>query len=393
MALLSFPPSPTPGELYPLAPLPGQVQYRWDSPNQTWVLEGVATGVAAGTYGDANNVGQFTVDTQGRITFAQNVPITGVVASAFAAKGDILVGTGPNAFAALPVGADGFSLTANSACAEGVEWVASSGAVPATPTTFGTVIGLTDASANAGLGSYALFSVTSGGGNVAIGESALSANTTGSYNTAVGNYAAYSNVSGSYNTAVGLNVFNSNVSGEFNNAYGVGALGANISGCYNNAYGWGALGVSVGDNNVAMGTKAMACNLAGSFNTGIGDCAICNVTSGCNNVGLGYQSGFNVTTGCNNVAIGPQTQVASPTGDCQLAIGFSSTDNWLTGDSTKAIQPGAGIKDCAGLTGSNGQVLMSTGANAVCWSGGVTGVYAFGAFTVTICNGIITSVV
>jgi len=33
--------------------------------------------VAVGTYGDASNVGQFTVDAQGRITFAQNVPIPG----------------------------------------------------------------------------------------------------------------------------------------------------------------------------------------------------------------------------------------------------------------------------------------------------------------------------
>jgi hypothetical protein len=33
--------------------------------------------VITGTYGDASNVGQFTVDSQGRITFAQNVPIPG----------------------------------------------------------------------------------------------------------------------------------------------------------------------------------------------------------------------------------------------------------------------------------------------------------------------------
>jgi hypothetical protein len=43
----------------------------------TWRLEGSATGVGAGTYGDASNVGQFTVDAQGRITFAQNIPIPG----------------------------------------------------------------------------------------------------------------------------------------------------------------------------------------------------------------------------------------------------------------------------------------------------------------------------
>jgi hypothetical protein len=40
------------------------------------VLEGTATGVIAGTYGDAYSVGQFTVDAVGRITFAQNVAIS-----------------------------------------------------------------------------------------------------------------------------------------------------------------------------------------------------------------------------------------------------------------------------------------------------------------------------
>ena len=76
MALLTFPPSPLNGDLYPAAPLPGQSQYRWSSADSTWRLEGVATGVGVGTYGDATNVGQFTVDAQGRISSAANVPIT-----------------------------------------------------------------------------------------------------------------------------------------------------------------------------------------------------------------------------------------------------------------------------------------------------------------------------
>ena len=36
-----------------------------------------ATGVAPGTYGDATHVGQFTVDAKGRLSFAQDVLITG----------------------------------------------------------------------------------------------------------------------------------------------------------------------------------------------------------------------------------------------------------------------------------------------------------------------------
>jgi hypothetical protein len=37
------------------------------------------TAVTPGQYGDATNVGQFTVDKQGRLTQAANVPITGSV--------------------------------------------------------------------------------------------------------------------------------------------------------------------------------------------------------------------------------------------------------------------------------------------------------------------------
>lgn len=40
-------------------------------------LDIAATGVAAGTYGDATHVGQFTVNAEGQLTFAQNVAISG----------------------------------------------------------------------------------------------------------------------------------------------------------------------------------------------------------------------------------------------------------------------------------------------------------------------------
>jgi hypothetical protein len=54
-------------------------------------LLGVATAVTPGTYGDSTNVGQFTVDATGKITFAQNVPIAsgagGTVTSIVAGTG------------------------------------------------------------------------------------------------------------------------------------------------------------------------------------------------------------------------------------------------------------------------------------------------------------------
>ena len=75
MALLNFPPNPVSGQLFPAAPLFGQAQYQWSAADSTWRIVGVATGVGAGTYGNATNVGQFTVDATGRITSAVNVPI------------------------------------------------------------------------------------------------------------------------------------------------------------------------------------------------------------------------------------------------------------------------------------------------------------------------------
>jgi hypothetical protein len=91
MAVLVFPSSPANGELYPSSPLTGQNQYRWDASTLTWRLLGEATGVLPGTYGDDANVGQFTVDATGKITFAQNVPIAsgagGTVTSIVAGTG------------------------------------------------------------------------------------------------------------------------------------------------------------------------------------------------------------------------------------------------------------------------------------------------------------------
>ena len=75
MALLSFPPSPSNGEYYPVAPMAGQIQYQWEASTQTWRLVGASTGVNPGTYGDANNIPRITIDPQGRITVAAIVPL------------------------------------------------------------------------------------------------------------------------------------------------------------------------------------------------------------------------------------------------------------------------------------------------------------------------------
>ncbi len=78
MALLIFPSNPNNGDLYPLTPLPGQQQYRWSAADNTWVLEGAATGVIPGCYGDDTTVPVICVDDQGRITSVTPTPISAV---------------------------------------------------------------------------------------------------------------------------------------------------------------------------------------------------------------------------------------------------------------------------------------------------------------------------
>lgn len=119
MALLTFPTSPINGDYFPVLPLPGQSQYQWSAADVTWRLQGVATGVIIGTYGDARNVGQFTVDAVGRITFAQNVPIA---AADWTAKGELAVGTGPLTQTVLSPGIDTSVLVTDSASASGLSW-------------------------------------------------------------------------------------------------------------------------------------------------------------------------------------------------------------------------------------------------------------------------------
>lgn len=247
---------------------------------------------------------------------------------------------------------------------------------------------------NVAVGSCSLQSAAlSGGGNVAVGFISGFFMTTGNLNTLLGNRAGCSVTTGVANVAVGADSFYLGVGGSRNSVVGY------------TAYPFGA-----GADNAVMGANAFNAATTANFNVVIGSYALCAITTGsCNvaigyysfaktgttafgNVGLGYFAGCVNTAGNQNVAIGFNTQLASSTGSCQLAIGFSATDNWLTGTSTKAIKPGAGIIDCANSCGTAGQVLMSNGANAVCWGGGVTGTFVIGGCTMVFCNGLVTSI-
>jgi hypothetical protein len=273
----------------------------------------------------------------GDITFNTGQTFPGTVGDLdFQAKGDLVAGFGANSFGILTVGTNGQVLAANDVCASGLEWVAASASAPATPIVEGTVFGCTDAiKATVGLGSGVLASLTTGECNIALGCNVMASLTTGCSNIAIGYRAGEDLVSGEYNIAIGFRSLSSNNT-------------ANAAG--NIAIGTDALISSTGNQNVSVGSSTLSGLGTGDFNTA-----------------LGYNAGALITSGSNNVVIGNSADVPNPSGSCQLAIGFSNLDNWITGNSTKAIKPGAGIIDCADSCGTNGQVLMSNGGNAVCW--------------------------
>jgi hypothetical protein len=130
----------------------------------------------------------------------------------------------------------------------------------------------------------------------------------------------------------------------------------------NTALGFDAATSASGQLNVAFGVGAASGLTSGQCNTVLGACAL--TAPGNSNVAVGYAAGQAITGNCN-VVIGPQATVPVSSNSCQMAIGVG-TNNWLTGYSTLAIKPGAGIVDCANLCGTTNQILTSQG-NAVQW--------------------------
>ena len=204
-------------------------------------------------------------------------------------------------------------------------------------------------SSNIANGAYALFSDDSGSYNNALGSYSLYYNQ-GNYNVADGYAALYLNTTGNENVATGANALNNNASGNNNVAVGFDAAAANSSGSYNIAIGNSALlsdqsgshNVAIGNNalylysascNTAVGDSALAMNGGdgnNAYNTAVGYQALTSVTVGINNVGLGSNAGMMNINGSGNVFIGYHAGY-NETGSDKLYIANSNTSSPLIG--------------------------------------------------------------
>ena len=109
------------------SPQEGQFAYTKDT-NGLWYYDG-AVWVASGATGDIEGVTAGTGISGGGTS--GTVTITNSMATAIDAKGDLVAGTGADAFSKLTVGANDTVLTADSAQATGLKWATPAASIPA----------------------------------------------------------------------------------------------------------------------------------------------------------------------------------------------------------------------------------------------------------------------
>jgi hypothetical protein len=200
----------------------------------------------------------------------------------------------------------------------------------------------------------------------------------------------YSGVHENTNTAVGEDALQNNTLGLNNTAIGYGAMADTTIANNNVAIGTSALNKNIGHmGNTAVGSHALFSSVTGHRNTAIGLDAMSYKTTGYSNTAVGSEALENNTTGSFNTAIGVDAGINNVTGDGNIFIGFNAGANELgsnklyidnSNTSTPLIH---GDFDTNTMT-VNGSLKVSTGA---------TGSFVSGGKTITVTDGIITSIV
>ena len=183
-------------------------------------------------------------------------------------------------------------------------------------------------------------------------------------------YGLTETTSGAFNTALGEIALGALSGGTANTAVGISAGGALTSGGFNTYIGAGAGSTdSTGTNNIALG-----------FNT------LNGFDGGSQNVVIGWLAGSALTNENGNVILGGYSGQAGVDDHVFLSAG--------TGTLRVAINDQGSIAFDGSNYGTAGDVLTSSGpAGQPQWVTGASGSFVVGAQTITVTNGIITSIV
>jgi len=172
-------------------------------------------------------------------------------------------------------------------------------------------------------------------------------------------------IASSFNTAIGLGALQETLTGGENTGVGFRSLAGNASGQFNTAVGSNSLaGVvidSVGDNNTAIGDKALSAvnNVSAASNTAVGSSALSGLTSSINNTVVGYRAGRSIITGESNVCVGRETlDLGANTANANTMVG-DRAGRGVRGDENTAI----GFNGSPTLTTGNKNVTLGASAN------------------------------
>ena len=200
--------------------------------------------------------------------------------------------------------------------------------------------------------------------NVGAGPGPFVGLASGFKNTSLGNATMQATgVGGDDNTAVGNRALQANDTGDGNSALGSRALRSLISGAANAAVGEGALESNTnGSQNTAVGSAALGSD-TGGFNSALGFNALGANSSGGGNTAVGESALSSNTVSGGNVALGSSALAAhngpsTPGGGQNTAVGRNALANETSGGFNVALGFGA-------LSGN-----LTTGSNNIAIGGG-----------------------